>query len=97
MLSGGEGDSENDRIPEGYVFPSYYAFITWGPFAPIDERLSLFLTDDRDKNRSDGSRTQLRKELKKINYMNQYMMHLQFAAFLQTNVSASKRCMYKSK
>ena len=83
VLSEGEGDSENDHIPEGYVFPSYYAFIIWGPFAPIDERLSLFLTDDRHNSRGDGSRAQTRKSVNNKNYTKQHTMHQQFTAFLQ--------------
>ena len=66
MLSEGEGASENHGIPGGYEFPSYFSFLTWGPFAPIDEILSLFLTDDRYNSKGDGSRSQARKSVKKI-------------------------------
>ena len=97
MLREGEGNSENDRIPEGYVFPSYFSFITWGPFAPIDEILSLFLTDDRHNSKGDGSKAQARKSVNKLEYKRRHTMHQQFAAFLLINVSVSKPYMHKNK
>ena len=37
--------SKNSRkhvMPSDYIFPSFFAFIVWGPFVPADKRLSFF-------------------------------------------------------
>jgi hypothetical protein len=46
----GEEDDEYDdeyeeppRVPKEYIFPSFMAFVLWGPFAPKEKQLSLFL------------------------------------------------------
>ena len=38
-------NSKKHVMPSDYIFPSFFAFILWGPFVPADERLSLFLSD----------------------------------------------------
>ena len=57
----GSSDEEEDIVPKDYMFPSYYAFILFGPFADPDDRLTLLLTDDTSKSKKDGSRAQRRK------------------------------------
>jgi hypothetical protein len=43
--SGSDDDDEqyDDRVPPNYIFPSFMAFILWGPFATKHKQLSLFL------------------------------------------------------
>ena len=43
-------DDENNELPmpSNYIFPSFFAFMTWGPFACPDKRLSVFIQDDRE-------------------------------------------------
>jgi len=53
-----------DDVPQDYVFPSYYAFITYGPFADATDQLSLLLTDDENKKKGEGTRAQSRKAAK---------------------------------
>jgi hypothetical protein len=36
-------DNEDEFVPEEYIFPSYFCFVLWGPFAPKEKQLSLFL------------------------------------------------------
>ena len=38
-------DDENNELPmpSNYIFPSFFAFMTWGPFACADKRLSVFI------------------------------------------------------
>ena len=57
-------DSDSDDIPDKWVFPSYFAFIAWGPFVDISERLALLLTDELHKSKENSSRQHLRKNVK---------------------------------
>ena len=38
-----EDSEEEDVVPNDYIFPSYMAYILWGPFAPKEKQLTLFL------------------------------------------------------
>ena len=60
-----DSDKDSDAVPKDYLFPSYFAFIMWGPFAEIEDRLSLFLTDETGKSKVDSSRAQKRIAEKK--------------------------------
>jgi len=44
-----DSDGEEPNVPSAYIFPSYFAFIAWGPFAPINERLEVLMTTDDKK------------------------------------------------
>ena len=46
-------DKSNEQdivIPDDYFFPSWFSFITHGPFVPKEERLSLFEINDPHKD-----------------------------------------------
>jgi len=53
-------EEDDDYVPEEYIFPSFMAFVLWGPFAIDSEKLSLFCTDDAAKS-TVASRAQKRK------------------------------------
>ena len=44
-----------DDVPQDYLFPSYYCFITYGPFAAPTDQMKLFLTDDENMAKGEGS------------------------------------------
>ena len=53
LESGGSdehGDKDDDYVPEDYIFPSFMAYVLWGPFAIESDKLSLFCTDDAPKS-----------------------------------------------
>ena len=50
-----------DDVPQEYLFPSYYCFITYGPFAAPADQMSLLLTDDDNMAKGEGSRANKRK------------------------------------
>ena len=63
-------EQEDDDVPDDFIFPSFYAFVVYGPFVEENQRLSLLLTDDADKKKGEGSRTKMReseKAAKKLN------------------------------
>ena len=45
-------DSSDSEVeaPDSYIFPSYMAFVAWGPFADPNERLLLFMNQDALNN-----------------------------------------------
>ena len=47
-----ESDAEDPDIPDDYIFRSYFAFVAWGPFAPICDRLEILMTTDDKKNQN---------------------------------------------
>ena len=48
-----DSDGDEPDVPDDYIFQSYFAFIAWGPFAPINERLEILMTtDDKKKNKA---------------------------------------------
>ena len=53
-------DSEEDEVPDNYLFPSYMAFVLWGPYVEPDKRISLILMDDSKITKGLGSRKQKR-------------------------------------
>ena len=55
-------EEEAPEVPAQYLFPSFFAFLLWGPFAPEEERISLFLTDDKGKKKGNGNRESKRDE-----------------------------------
>ena len=63
--SGNNNDGVNDTIPiasesslssidipDNYLFPSFFVFIRWGPYAPTDNRLNTNLITDTSKPKS---------------------------------------------
>ena len=36
-------DDDDDYVPDSYMFNSYFAYCLWGPFAPKEKQLTLFL------------------------------------------------------
>ena len=58
-------EKEDVEVPADYIFPSFFVFILHGPFVPKDDRLSLFLIDDKSNKKGDGSRSTARNEDKK--------------------------------
>jgi len=73
--------SFNDGTPNEYVFPSYFVFITWGPFASIDDRLELFLTDNTNKTTGEEGKARQRKLSKNENQWILLMIHHPFVGF----------------
>eukprot|EP00548_Thalassiothrix_antarctica_P015743 CAMPEP_0194166986 /NCGR_PEP_ID=MMETSP0154-20130528/2433_1 /TAXON_ID=1049557 /ORGANISM="Thalassiothrix antarctica, Strain L6-D1" /LENGTH=427 /DNA_ID=CAMNT_0038877803 /DNA_START=367 /DNA_END=1647 /DNA_ORIENTATION=- len=60
-----DSDGEEPDVPDDYIFASYFAFIAWGPFAPINERLEILLTIDDKKVEKSTNATRKVKERKK--------------------------------
>ena len=52
-------DIEKNEVtmPSNYIFPSFFTFMMCGPFVCADKRLSVFLTDDRDKSTGTSRKT----------------------------------------
>ena len=46
------------------MFPSFFAFVAWGPFAELEDQLNIMLTDDTNKKKGDGIRAKLRAKVK---------------------------------
>ena len=42
-------EKDKSVIPQDWFFPSYFAFVMWGPFAEPKNRLTLMETKDRPK------------------------------------------------
>ena len=40
------------EIPDNFIFPSFFVFVVWGPYADVNNRLNLTLVND-DNNTSD--------------------------------------------
>ena len=59
-----EDDADEDDVPDDFIFPSFYAFVVYGPFVEENQRLSLLLTDDADKKKGEGSRSRMRENAK---------------------------------
>merc|ERR1740124_45293 len=60
-----DSDGEEPDVPGDYIFASYFAFIAWGSFAPINERLEILLTTDDKKVEKSTNATRKVKERKK--------------------------------
>ena len=66
-------DEDFDDVPEDYIFPSFIAFIAWGPFAAPEEQLNIQLIDETLKPKGKGNRKDIRdsaSEEKDINRVN---------------------------
>ena len=59
-----DDDDEDDDVPVDYLFPSYMAFVLWGPYVEPCKRLNLILTDDKNLKKGVGSRSQQRSAIK---------------------------------
>ena len=57
-----DDDEKSVDVPKNYFFPSFFVFVAHGPFVPPDERLEIFLLDNKDKKKGEGTRAQLRKK-----------------------------------
>ena len=44
-----------------YMFPSFFVFILWSLFADIEDRLTLLLTNEINKRKKYGSRSDKRE------------------------------------
>ena len=55
-------EEEDLEVPVDYIFPSFFVFIMYGPFVPKDDRLSLFIIDNKNKKKGDGARATARAE-----------------------------------
>ena len=44
-----DSDGYEPDVPDDYIFASYFAFVAWGPFAPINEQLEILMTTDDKK------------------------------------------------
>ena len=42
-------DKEQD-VPDDFIFPSFFAFLLWGPFADPSNRLTIMETKDPSKS-----------------------------------------------
>ena len=56
---------DEDPMPKNYIFPSFYVFMLWGPFASVEDRLPLLLTDETNKSKKECTRSQRRLAEKK--------------------------------
>ena len=48
-VEGGESDDFRDdemEVPDDYIFPGFFAFVAWGPFALPDDRIRFINTTD---------------------------------------------------
>ena len=59
-------EDEEDYVPGNYLFPSFMAYMLWGPFASENEKLPLFVLDDANKT-TVKSRAQKRAHVKAEN------------------------------
>ena len=59
-------DEDDTEIPEDFCFPSYYIFVTCGPFASPEEELDVLKLDDTGKKKKNGSRSSSKKKEKLI-------------------------------
>ena len=59
--SAGDED-EDEEIPLDYMFPSFIAFILYGPFVAYDKQLKLLLIDDSKVKKGEGNRKKQRKD-----------------------------------
>ena len=59
-------DEDDTEIPEDFCFPSYYIFVTCGPFASPEEELDVLKIDDSGTKSKDGSMKMHRKKEKLI-------------------------------
>ena len=55
-------DISCDDVPTNYIFPSFFVFVTRGPFVPPDKRLPLTLVADVNKKKGSGSRAEQRRQ-----------------------------------
>ena len=55
-------EEEDLDVPLDYIFPSFFVFVLYGPFVPKDDRLSLFIIDDKNKKKGEGTRAKGRAE-----------------------------------
>ena len=61
---GNISEDEFEEVPDSYMFPSFFAFVAWGPFAELEDQLNIMLTDDTNKKKGDGIRAKLRAKVK---------------------------------
>jgi len=70
-VAGEDGDSdyieEDDEleVPDDYIFPSYFAFVSWGPFALLDNCLLFLNTTDSKASVKVTQATMRKGEMKK--------------------------------
>ena len=100
-FSGSDTDSDSDGsneksvddenfVPSDYIFPSFMAYVLWGPFAEDKDKLSLFCTDDAPKA-AVKSRAEKRKEalqLKKVERENDRSTVRGFSTDQRINIQA---------
>lgn len=55
-------DISCDNAPTNYIFPSFFVFLTWGPFVPPDKRLPLTLVTDVNKKKGSSFRAEQRRQ-----------------------------------
>ena len=48
-------DEDFDDVPDDYIFPSFFVFIAWGPFASPEEQLTIQLIDETLKSKGKGT------------------------------------------
>ena len=60
-----DGDGDDSDVPDDHMFASYFAFIAWVPFAPMNDRLEMLMTSDDKKVAK--STTATRKVLERKN------------------------------
>ena len=57
-------DDDDEDVPDDYLFPSYFVFVTYGPFATPEDELNILKIDDEGGKNPDGSRAKHRAKLK---------------------------------
>ena len=49
------------EIPDNFIFPSFFVFVVWGPYADVNNRLNLTLVNDDNKTSDREPRKDNRK------------------------------------
>ena len=55
-------DSDDTEIPDGYLFPSFFVFVMYGPFVDPSERLDINIIDNSPKKKGEGTRSAMREK-----------------------------------
>ena len=84
--SGTDTESEDETyVSSDYLFPSFFVFVLYGPFVPASDRLNIYLTNNKDKKKGDGTRAEIRKRKQRIRYWTRRTMPLLLVGLPQTS------------
>ena len=57
-----ENDEDSTDVPPEYLFPSFFVFVLYGPFVPPSDQLNSSVIDNKNKNKIEGTREEMRKK-----------------------------------